>query len=256
MRVCGCVPSFALRRREPDAAADATSMFERFTERARHVVVAAQEEARALERGYIGTEHLLLGLLREREGLDLAARVLGDLGIAAEPVRARIVEIAGSGDKPRRRQIPFAPRAKKVLELALREALSLRHNYIGTEHLLLGLVRENGGLAARVLLEFGADAEKIRSEVIRALDGPGGRRAADPPDPEHATAVGPPDVAVAGKEFPDTRSLSAQALDDLIKALIDEEQIITHRQAEVRAKLEILLAERRHRREQGGESPS
>ena len=149
-------------------------MFERFTERARQVVVLAQEEARTLKHNYIGTEHILLGLLREEEGL--AARVLESLDITVERVRAQVVRIVGSGEEVTSGQIPFTPRAKKVLELALREALSLGHNYIGTEHILLGLVRENEGVAARILLDFDADSDKIRNEVIRMLSGPGGRR--------------------------------------------------------------------------------
>ena len=149
-------------------------MFERFTERARQVVVLAQDEARALKHNYIGTEHILLGLLREEEGL--AARVLESLDITVEEVRAQIARIVGQGDEVTTGQIPFTPRAKKVLELALREALSLGHNYIGTEHILLGLVRENEGVAARILLDFDADAEKIRNEIIRMLSGPGRRQ--------------------------------------------------------------------------------
>ena len=148
-------------------------MFERFTERARQVVVLAQDEARALKHNYIGTEHILLGLLREEEGL--AARVLESLDITVEEVRAQVARIVGQGDEVTTGQIPFTPRAKKVLELALREALSLGHNYIGTEHILLGLVRENEGVAARILLDFDADAEKIRNEIIRMLSGPGRR---------------------------------------------------------------------------------
>jgi len=149
-------------------------MFERFTERARQVVVLAQEEARTLKHNYIGTEHILLGLLREEEGL--AARVLESLDITVERVRSQVVRIVGSGEEVTAGQIPFTPRAKKVLELALREALSLGHNYIGTEHILLGLVRENEGVAARILLDFDADSEKIRNEVIRMLSGPGGSK--------------------------------------------------------------------------------
>jgi ATP-dependent Clp protease ATP-binding subunit ClpC len=149
-------------------------LFERFTERARQVVVLAQDEARALKHNYIGTEHILLGLLREEEGL--AARVLESLDITVEEVRAQIARIVGQGDEVTTGQIPFTPRAKKVLELALREALSLGHNYIGTEHILLGLVRENEGVAARILLDFDADAEKIRNEIIRMLSGPGRRQ--------------------------------------------------------------------------------
>jgi ATP-dependent Clp protease ATP-binding subunit ClpC len=146
-------------------------MFGRFTERARQVVVLAQDEARALKHNYIGTEHILLGLLREEEGL--AARVLESLDITVEEVRAQVARIVGQGDEVTSGQIPFMPRAKRVLELALREAVSLGHNYIGTEHILLGLVRENEGVAARILLDFDADAEKIRNEIIRMLSGPG-----------------------------------------------------------------------------------
>jgi ATP-dependent Clp protease ATP-binding subunit ClpC len=153
-------------------------VFERFTERARQVVVLAQDEARALKHNYIGTEHILLGLLREEEGL--AARVLESLDITVEEVRAQVARIVGQGDEVTTGQIPFTPRAKKVLELALREALSLGHNYIGTEHILLGLVRENEGVAARILLDFDADAEKIRNEIIRMLSGPGRRQQGGP----------------------------------------------------------------------------
>ena len=157
----------------PSKAAERVRVFERFTERARQVVVLAQDEARALKHNYIGTEHILLGLLREEEGL--AARVLESLDITVEEVRAQVARIVGQGDEVTSGQIPFTPRAKKVLELALREALSLGHNYIGTEHILLGLVRENEGVAARILLDFDADAEKIRNEIIRMLSGPGRR---------------------------------------------------------------------------------
>src|ERR1041385_8425348 len=149
-------------------------MFERFTERARQVVVLAQDEARALKHNYIGTEHILLGLLREEEGL--AAPGLESLDITVEEVHAQVARIVGQGDEVTTGQIPFTPRAKKVLELALRVALSLGHNYIGTEHILLGLVRENEGVAARILLDFDADAEKIRNEIIRMLSGPGRRQ--------------------------------------------------------------------------------
>jgi hypothetical protein len=149
-------------------------VFERFTERARQVVVLAQEEARTLKHNYIGTEHVLLGLLREEEGL--AARALESLDITVERVRAQVLRIVGQGEEVTSGQIPFTPRAKKVLELALREALSLGHNYIGTEHVLLGLVRENEGVAARILLDFDAEPEKIRNEVIRLLSGPAGAR--------------------------------------------------------------------------------
>jgi len=145
-----------------------------FTPRAKKVLELSLREALQLGHNYIGTEHILLGLLREEEGL--AARVLESLDITVERVRAQVVRIVGSGEEVTSGQIPFTPRAKKVLELALREALSLGHNYIGTEHILLGLVRENEGVAARILLDFDADSEKIRNEVIRMLSGPGGRR--------------------------------------------------------------------------------
>ena len=151
-------------------------MFERFTERARQVVVLAQDEARTLKHNYIGTEHILLGLLREEEGL--AARVLDSLDITVEEMRVQVARIVGQGDEVTTGQIPFTPRAKKVLELALREALSLGDNFIGTEHILLGLVRENEGVAARILLDFDADAEKIRNELLRVMSRETGRRPA------------------------------------------------------------------------------
>jgi ATP-dependent Clp protease ATP-binding subunit ClpA len=144
-------------------------VFERFTERARQVVVLAQSEARDLRHDYIGTEHLLLGLLREEEGL--AARVLESLRVTADDVRVRIETIVGRGDGVTRGQIPFTPRAKKALELSLREALALHHDYIGTEHILLGLARERDGVAARILLELDLDGRRVRSEVLQQLAG-------------------------------------------------------------------------------------
>jgi len=149
-------------------------MFERYTERARKVVQEAQAEARQLKHNYIGTEHLLMGLLVEEEGL--AARVLDSLDITIGEVRQQVAKYAGVGDEESPGQIPFTPRAKKVLELALREALSLGHNYIGTEHILLGLARENEGVAARILLDFDVTATVIQDEVIRLLSGPGKTR--------------------------------------------------------------------------------
>ena len=145
-------------------------MFERFTERARQVVVLAQEEAKNLHHNYIGTEHLLLGLLREADGV--AARVLGSLEVTLEEVRGEVTRIVGEGEHESQGQIPFTPRAKKVLELALREALSLGHNYIGTEHILLGLARESEGVAARILADLDVDLERVRQEVMRVLSGP------------------------------------------------------------------------------------
>jgi len=142
-------------------------VFERFTERARQVVVLAQDEARLLRHDYIGTEHLLLGLLREEEGI--AARALESLDVTLEEVRAQVGRIVGEGDEVATGQIPFTPRAKKTLELSLREALAIGHNYIGTEHVLLGLARENEGVAMRILLDLGVDAERIRNVVLGML---------------------------------------------------------------------------------------
>ena len=146
---------------------DACVVFERFTERARQAVVLAQEEARRLKHNYIGTEHILLGLLREQEGV--AARVLASLHITVELVRGQIVRMVGSGDAVTSGQIPFTPRAQTVLRLAQREAVSLGHGYVGTEHILLGIVGENEGVAARILLDFGADPDTTRNEVNRML---------------------------------------------------------------------------------------
>ncbi|RRO97992.1 NDP-hexose 4-ketoreductase [Corynebacterium bovis] len=144
-------------------------MFERFTDRARRVVVLAQEEARALNHNYIGTEHILLGLIHEGEGV--AAKALESMGISLEAVRTEVEDIIGSGGHPPSGYIPFTPRAKKVLELALREALQLGHKYIGTEHILLGLIREGEGVAAQVLVKLGADLSRVRQQVIQLLSG-------------------------------------------------------------------------------------
>src|SRR4249919_3585575 len=145
------------------------SVFERFTDRARRVVVLAQEEARLLNHNYIGTEHILLGLIHEGEGV--AAKALESLGISLEAVRSQVEEIIGQGGSSPSGHIPFTPRAKKVLELSLREALQLGHNYIGTEHILLGLIREGEGVAAQVLVKLGADLSRVRQQVIQLLSG-------------------------------------------------------------------------------------
>jgi ATP-dependent Clp protease ATP-binding subunit ClpC len=144
-------------------------VFERFTDRARRVVVLAQEEARLLNHSYIGTEHILLGLIHEGEGV--AAKALESLNISLEAVRAQVEEIIGQGGSSPSGHIPFTPRAKKVLELSLREALQLGHNYIGTEHILLGLIREGEGVAAQVLVKLGADLSRVRQQVIQLLSG-------------------------------------------------------------------------------------
>jgi ATP-dependent Clp protease ATP-binding subunit ClpC len=153
-------------------------VFERFTERARQVVVLAQEEARALKHNYIGTEHLLLGLLREEEGL--AARVLSTLDVTIEYVRESVRSIVGEGGEAQTGQIPFTPRAKKTLELALREGLRLGHNYIGTEHILLGLARLDDGVAAEILRDRGVVSERIEEVMMGMLGGTG---TAMPPAP-------------------------------------------------------------------------
>ncbi len=153
-------------------------MFERFTEKARRVVVYAQEEARMLNQNYIGTEHLLLGLIREQDGI--AAKALESLNISLEDVHGQVEDLIGRGTYVPTGHIPFTPRAKKVLELSLREALQLGHNYIGTEHILLGLIREGEGVAAQVLLNLGADLDKVRSAVIQLLSGHYGKQAGEP----------------------------------------------------------------------------
>src|SRR5258707_8817031 len=142
----------------------ATKMFERFTDRARRVVVLAQEEARMLNHNYIGTEHILLGLVHEGDGV--AAKAMAAMEISLEKVRQQVEEIIGRGAQAPSGHIPFTPRAKRVLELSLRESLQLGHNYIGTEHILLGLIREGEGVAAQVLVRLGADLNRVRQQVI------------------------------------------------------------------------------------------
>lgn len=144
-------------------------MYERFTDRARRVCVLAQEQARQLNHNYIGTEHLLLGLLREGEGV--ASQALGALGIGVEMVAGEVESIVGRGEVSPSGDLPWTPRAKKVLELSLREALQLGHNYIGTEHVLLGLIREGEGVAAQVLVKFGGELKRVRQQVIKILCG-------------------------------------------------------------------------------------
>jgi ATP-dependent Clp protease ATP-binding subunit ClpC len=153
-------------------------VFERFTDRARRAVVLALEEARFLNHNYIGTEHLLLGLIHEGEGV--AAMALESLGISLEAIRAEVVKVVGRGKQPPTGHIPFTPRAKKVLELSLREAIQLNHDYIGTEHLLLGLIREGEGVAAQVLVKVGASLDRVRQQVIQLLSGSTGEGAAEP----------------------------------------------------------------------------
>src|SRR3989475_3445220 len=177
---------------ESDRAAEGTTapdveatLFERFTDRARRVVVLAQEEARLLNHNYIGTEHILLGLIHEGEGV--AAKALESLGVRLEAVRAEVEEIIGRGGLPVSGHITFTPRAKKVLELSLRESMQLGHNYNGTEHILLGLIREGEGVAAQVLVKLGADLARVRQQVIQLLSGYSGAKGA----PEQQQGGGP-----------------------------------------------------------------
>ena len=187
-------------------------MFERFTDRARRVVVLAQEEARMLNHNYIGTEHILLGLIHEGEGV--AAKALESLGISLEAVRQQVEEIIGQGQQAPSGHIPFTPRAKKVLELSLREALQLGHNYIGTEHILLGLIREGEGVAAQVLVKLGADLNRVRQQVIQLLSGYQGK--------EPATAGGPaegtPSTSLVLDQF--GRNLTAAAREGQLDPVI------------------------------------
>jgi ATP-dependent Clp protease ATP-binding subunit ClpA len=179
-------------------------MFERFTDRSRRVVVLAQEEARLLQHGWIGTEHILLGLLAEREGV--AAKVLEQLGLSLEAVRAKVELIIGEGGGGGPvGHIPFTPRAKKVLELSLREALQLGHNYIGTEHILLGLIREGEGVAAQVLVNMGADLSAVRQEVVQQLSG---YRGGPPGVRMHPMAGGPRETPAAAKAGVEARRLA------------------------------------------------
>jgi len=147
-------------------------VLERFTDRARRVVVLAQQEARYLNHNYIGTEHILLGLVHEQQGV--AARALSELGIALDAVRAEVKKIVGQGQSPPTGHIPFTPRAKKVLELSLRESMALGHNYIGTEHILLGLLREGEGVAAQVLTNLDAGLGRVRQQVVQLLSSQAG----------------------------------------------------------------------------------
>jgi len=179
-------------------------MFERFTGRARQVVALAGEEARILNHGWIGTEHILLGLIHEGDGL--AARSLVSLGISLDAVRQQVEEIIGRGQQAPSGHIPFTPRAKKVLELSLRESLQLGHNYIGTEHILLGLLREGDGVAAQVLVRLGADLKRVREQVIQMLHGYQGQDAGSAGSDlgGQARAV-PPDDALAWFDALDRR---------------------------------------------------
>jgi len=193
-------------------------MFERFTDRARRVVVLAQEEARMLNHNYIGTEHILLGLIHEGEGV--AAKSLESLGVSLESVRSQVEEIIGQGQQAPSGHIPFTPRAKKVLELSLREALQLGHNYIGTEHILLGLIREGEGVAAQVLVKLGADLNRVRQQVIQLLSGYQGKE----PLTSGAPNEGTPSTSLVLDQF--GRNLTQAARDGKLDPVIGREKEI------------------------------
>src|SRR6201990_1592520 len=193
-------------------------MFERFTDRARRVVVLAQEEARMLNHNYIGTEHILLGLIHEGEGV--AAKSLESLGISLEGVRSQVEEIIGQGQQAPSGHIPFTPRAKKGLELSLREALQLGHNYIGTTHILLGLIREGEGVAAQVLVKLGADLNRVRQQVLQLLSGYQGKEPAE----SAGRGEGTPSSSLVLDQF--GRNLTASAREGKLDPVIGREKEI------------------------------
>ncbi|MGA1449440.1 MAG: ATP-dependent Clp protease ATP-binding subunit, partial [Candidatus Nanopelagicales bacterium] len=197
-------------------------MFERFTDRARRVVVLAQEEARMLNHNYIGTEHILLGLIHEGEGV--AAKSLEALNVSLESVRSQVEEIIGQGQQAPSGHIPFTPRAKKVLELSLREALQLGHNYIGTEHILLGLIREGEGVAAQVLVKLGADLNRVRQQVIQLLSGYTGKE----PLTAGAPAEGTPSTSLVLDQFGRNLTVAAREgkLDPVIGRTTEIERVM------------------------------
>ena len=235
-------------------------MFERFTERSRRVVVLAQEEARMLNHNYIGTEHILLGLIHE--GAGVAAKALESLGISLEAVRQQVLEIIGQGQQAPSGHIPFTPRAKKVLELSLREALQLGQEYIGTEHILLGLIREGDGVAAQVLVKLGADLNRVRQQVIQLATGRAGEEVIGEGSPL-------PDIAPARPDPLDRRLAAIERwvglrpdLDDLdqqIASVRREKEAAIHRQdfeaaAALRDQEKQLLAARAGRDKEWAEA--
>jgi ATP-dependent Clp protease ATP-binding subunit ClpC len=243
-------------------------MFERFTDRSRRVVVLAQEEARMLDHNYIGTEHILLGLIREGDGH--AARALESLGISLDAVREQVEEIIGRGQEAPSGPVPFTPRAKKVLELSLRESLQLGHNYIGTEHILLGLLREGDGVAAQVLVRLGADLNRVRQQVIQLLHGFQGQDVESAGSrPGSGAPAGPPADALARFDTLDRRLTALERWVSMQPDLEDLDQEIAHvrrekeaaigRQdsgaaTELRGKEQQLLADRADREKEWARS--
>jgi hypothetical protein len=234
------------------------AMFERFTDRARRVVSLAQEEARRLDHGYIGTEHILLGLIREGDGV--AARALESLGISLDAVRQQVEEIIGRGQQAPSGHIPFTPRAKKVLELSEREALQLGHNYIGTEHILLGLIREGDGVAAQVLVKLGADLNRVRQQVIlllhgRQAKGPVAARSTSGELPEARTRLEAVEARLAAVERRVGTGAATDDLDDQIDRVRFERHGVVEAQkyeqaASLRDREKELLASKAARQEQ------
>jgi ATP-dependent Clp protease ATP-binding subunit ClpC len=194
-------------------------MFERFTDRARRVLVYAQEEARDLGHAFIGTEHLLLGLIREGEGV--AAKALDALAVTYDVVREKVEELTELATNPSSESPPFTPRAKKVMEMSLREALQLGHNYIGTEHLLLGLARQGDGVADRILNDLGVEMSDIRTQVVQLTSSLSSREVREPPvHAQFDSAMFRGVVRAVGQQLrPD---LDATALDDLAAKIADD----------------------------------
>jgi ATP-dependent Clp protease ATP-binding subunit ClpA len=232
-------------------------VFERFTQRARRVIVLAQEEARLLDHNYIGTEHILLGLIHEGEGV--AATSLESLGISLQGVRREVEAIIGRGQSAPTGHIPFTPRAKKVLELSLREALELGHNYIGTEHILLGLIREGEGVAAQVLVKLGASLDRVRQQVIEVQSGdPGGEVVAEQEETRTLLVrlTVPAELREAEEQLAQVRQEKQAAVDrgefEEAAGLRDKErQLLTHVAEQQRAwtagvDLEAVLQENQH----------
>jgi hypothetical protein len=226
-------------------------MFERFTDRARRVVVLAQEEARMRNHNYIGTEHILLGLIREGNGT--AVKALESLGISLDVVRQDVDQIIGRGQYAPSGHIPFTPRAKKVLELSLRESVQLGHGYIGTEHILLGLIREGDGVAAQVLVKLGAGLNRVRQQVIQLVQGRASREGAPGPDVQARLDVVEGRLAALEQRVgtgPDTSDLDEQ----IAQVRREKESAIDAQDyaqaASVRDREKVLLAARAARREQ------